>query len=202
MKGMKGFPDKHFELAIVDPPYGIGDFTKVGDANIYKKKADKKYGLVNWNDSIPTKEYFDELYRVSKERIIWGCNYYRKYIKDTGIIVWDKNNESSRWSKVEVASNSTSGINSIIKLTWNGFIRCEKVERIHSCQKPIKLYKWLLTKYAKEGDKILDTHLGSGSSRIAAYDMGFDFTGYELDKDYFDAQEKRFRQFTAQLKLI
>ena len=201
MEAMREMKDNQFDLAIVDPPYGIGDFTKVGDPNIYKKRADKKYGKVEWNNEIPSEEYFIELHRISKEQIIWGANYYWQFIPSKNFITWYKMNDSSRWSKCEIASTSI-GINQLIKLEWNGFIRCEKVDRIHSCQKPVALYKWLLKNYTKEGDRILDTHLGSGSSRIAAHDMGFDFVGYEIDKDYFNAQEKRFQNHIQQQSLF
>lgn len=199
--GMKQFPDKYFDLAIVDPPYGIGNFAKVGDANYYKKRSDKKYGKIDWNNKIPDAEYFDELYRISKNQIIWGANYFRKYIKDTGVIVWDKDNANSRWSKVEIASNSTSGINDIFKFTWDGFRRSEKVIRIHPTQKPIVLYKWILRKYAKPNMKIIDTHVGSGSSIIAFIDFGCDWIGFEIDRDYFDSATKRIENHKLQLKL-
>ncbi len=198
---MRKMADNQYSLAIVDPPYGIGDFSKVGDANFYKQRSDKKYGKINWNDNGPGQEYFDELYRISTNQIIWGANYFRKYIKDTGVIVWDKNNASSRWSKVEIASNSTSGINNIFKFTWNGFIRDEKTERIHPTQKPVALYKWLLKNYAKPGDTILDTHGGSMSIAIACWDAGYDLDAYEIDKDYFEAGKKRLENHKAQLQL-
>ncbi len=201
MEYLPKFEDNHFDLVIVDPPYGIGDFTKVGDADVYKKKADKKYGEVKWNNSIPSKEYFTELIRVSKNRIIWGANYYWEHIPEKGIIVWDKDNQSSRWSKIEVASTSI-GVNNLVKLTWNGFIRCEQVERIHSCQKPVALYKWLLHNYAKPNDLILDTHVGSASSLIACEDMGFDYVGFELDKDYYQAANKRLANHKVQLRIF
>lgn len=199
MKGIKEFPDKFFDLAIVDPEYGIGDFTKVGDANYYKKKADEKYGPVTWNNERPSRDYFEKLIRVSKNRIIWGANYYWEFIPEKNFIVWYKDNDSSRWSKCEIASCSI-GVSKFVKFTWNGFVRCEKVERIHPCQKPVALYKWLLTKYAKPGDKILDTHVGSASSLIACEDLGFQYVGFELDKDYYEASCKRLEDFRAQPK--
>lgn len=189
---MKDIPDKYYDLAIVDPPYGIGDFSKVGDANKYKTRADKKYGPVTWNNNIPDKSYFDELYRVSKDQIIWGANYYRQFIKDTGIIVWDKLNESSRWSKVEIASNSTNKINSIFRFLWNGFLRGEKTDRIHECQKPVALYEWLLVNYAKKGFKILDTHGGSMSLALACWNLEFDLDICEIDKENFEQGRSRF----------
>lgn len=202
MEGMKEFPDKFFDLAIVDPEYGIGDFTKVGDANYYKKRSDKNYGEVNWNDKIPDAEYFNELYRISKNQIIWGANYFRGYIKDTGVVVWDKDNKNSRWSKIEIASNSTSGINNIFKFTWDGFRRAEKVKRIHPCQKPVQLYRWLLRNYAKQDFKIIDTHAGSCSSVIAFLDFGCDWIAFEIDEDYYRDATKRIENHKAQLKLF
>lgn len=201
MEGMKEFPDKFFDLAIVDPPYGIGDLT-VGDANYYKKRSDKKYGKVDWNNEIPEPDYFNELYRISKNQIIWGANYFRKYIKDNGVIVWDKDNANSRWSKVEIASNSKSGINNIFKFTWDGFRKAEKVDRIHPTQKPIQLYKWILNKYAKPTDKIIDTHAGSCNSVIAFLDFGCDWIGFEIDKDYYKDAMKRIEIHKQQLKLF
>ena len=197
MIGMARYPDKYFDLAIVDPPYGIGDFTKVGDANFYKKRSEKKYGKAHWNNKIPSKEYFDELLRVSKNRIIWGANYYWQFIPEKNFIVWYKKNDSSRWSKCEIAS-TTIGVNNFIELEWNGFKRCEPTNRIHPTQKPVKLYDRILRDYAKVGDKILDTHMGSQSSRISSYKNGFDYWGFEIDKTYFDDGCKRFEIFKSQ----
>jgi site-specific DNA-methyltransferase (adenine-specific) len=197
MIGMSRYPDKYFDLAIVDPPYEIGDFTKVGDANFYKKRSENKYGKAFWNNDIPTKEYFDELLRVSKNRIIWGANYYWQFIPEKNFIVWYKKNDSSRWSKCEIAS-TTIGVNEHIELEWNGFIRCEKTIRIHPTQKPIKLYDWILRKYSKQGDKILDTHMGSQSSRIACCRGGVEYTGFEIDEKYFKDGNERFEVFKNQ----
>lgn len=204
MEAMKQFPDKFFDLAIVDPPYGIGDFRNT--------KAKKHHKKVDWNNAIPTEEYFNELVRVSKNRIIWGVNYYGKYVNDVGRIVHDKTGGGHRknpkeLSDCDIASHSFGVNMKIFHYTSIGNVIGKTIDwknemRWHPCQKPIALYKWLLMNYAKEGDKILDTHLGSGSSRIAAHDMGFDFWGYEIDKDYFEAQEKQFKQHTAQLTLI
>jgi site-specific DNA-methyltransferase (adenine-specific) len=189
MEGMAKYPDKYFELAIVDPPYGIGISN-----NSFRQKQSKK----NWDYSIPDKIYFDELLRISVNQIIWGGNYFDLQ-PSQGFIIWDK-------------KQPENFLSAMCEYAWMSFQKPAKIFRlhvvtaennkIHPTQKPVALYKWLLTNYAKEGDKILDTHLGSGSSRIAAYDMGFDFTGFELDKDYFDAQEKRFNDFKAQLKLF
>jgi len=194
MVGMSRYPDKYFELAIVDPPYGIGNWVQVtGDVRRDAKPVD-------WNNSIPNKEYFDELKRVSKERIIWGANYYNCFENNGGAIIWDKQNPNPKFSNAEIASYSKHKRVAMVTIPYYGFVGEEK--GFHPCAKPIALYKWLLDKYAKQGDKILDTHLGSGSSRIACYDYGFDFTGFELDKDYFEAQEKRFKNHTDQTNLF
>jgi site-specific DNA-methyltransferase (adenine-specific) len=192
LEGMKQFPDKYFELAIVDPPYGLGKKTTSGGI---KKNSNARFKNHNWDDKTPSKEYFVELFRVSKNQIIWGGNYFN-LPPNRGFIVWDKMVFIPTMSRIEMAWNSKDCLPQLIKINNND------KNRFHPTQKPIKLYKWLLTNYAKQGDKILDTHLGSGSSRIAAYDMGFDFVGYELDKDYFDAQEKRFNEFKMQGKLF
>ena len=204
IEGMKQYPDNYFELAIVDPPYGIGDFRS--------SKSQKHHKEIDWNNAIPNKEYFDELYRVSKNRIIFGSNYYREFIKDYGAIVHDKTGGGKRnapkgLSDCDIASHSFGNNMKIFHYVSIGnvignTIDFEGLQRWHPCQKPIALYKWILTNYAKNGDKILDTHLGSGTSRIAAYDLGFEFTGFELNEDYFKASEKRFKQHTDQLTLF
>lgn len=199
MEGMQEYPDKFFELAIVDPPYGI-DIQNSGR----KKEQAKLRGEIIYDDSLPPNEdYFKELFRVSKNQIIWGGNHFPWPIS-RGWAVWDKKPMIPNYSDCELAWTS---FDSVIKrkiIPWVGKFRTgiEKgYIRIHPSQKPLELYRWLLSNYAKEGDKILDTHLGSGSSRIAAYDMGFDFTGFEIDKDYFEAAEKRFQLFKSQQKL-
>jgi site-specific DNA-methyltransferase (adenine-specific) len=198
MEGMAKYPDKYFDLAIVDPPYGIDWMNQIKNTNI--KKNWKKYEIKNWDNKIPNENYFNELFRISNNQIIWGGNYMTNFLYPSSCwLIWDKMQEFD---------------GAVFEMAWTSFkkpsksFRMSRVEaytnttKIHPTQKPIKLYKWLLTNYAKQGDKILDTHLGSGSSRIAAYDMGFDFVGFELDKDYFDAQEKRFNDFKQQLKLF
>jgi site-specific DNA-methyltransferase (adenine-specific) len=224
---MSRYPDKYFELAIVDPPYGIGEDgrkTKSRCAGYVKQKNGTKlpmrardYKSAGWDKKPPTQEYFNELFRVSKNQIIWGENHMDFHQKKTssGRIVWDKVNGESDFSDCEIAWTNCIKSTRQIEYMWSGFIQGKSLkegrtfignmklieERLHPTQKPILLYKWLLN-YAKEGDKILDTHLGSGSSRIAAYIMGFDFYACEIDKDYFDAQEKRFREQTAQQSLF
>lgn len=192
MEGMAKYPDKYFELAIVDPPYGLGK--KIYSGGTKGCKFHTLFGENKWDDNIPSDEYFIELFRISKNQIIWGGNYF-PLLPTRCIIIWDKLKGDNNFSMFELAWTSFDKPCKIYKQVSSG-------DRIHPTQKPVKLYKWLLTNYAKQGDKILDTHLGSGSSRIAAYDMGFDFVGYELDKDYYLAQEKRFNDFKQQLKLF
>ena len=207
MEGMAQYPDKYFELAIVDPPYGIGENGSTNSTRSNKAKA-KDYKAFSGNDlQSPDIEYFNQLTRVSKNQIIWGANHFISKIPyDSSCwIVWDKENGGTDFADCELAYTSFKTSVRKFKFKWSGMLQGDmknKEARIHPTQKPVKLYKWLLTNYAKTGDKILDTHLGSGSSRIAAFDLGFDFTGYELDKDYFDAQDKRFNDFTMQQKLF
>ena len=194
MEGMAKYPDKYFELAIVDPPYGINRGKTFGgkDWKIYDRKE--------WDSSTPDENYFTELFRVSKHQIIWGANYFTQYLPASmGWVFWDKG-QNLTMSDGEMAFTSFN--KALRRVIIN---RCKIGEHggfMHPTQKPVALYEWLLTNYAKEGDKILDTHLGSGSSRIAADKLGFDFTGFELDKDYFEAQEKRFQQHKQQLVLL
>jgi site-specific DNA-methyltransferase (adenine-specific) len=210
MEGMAKYPDKYFDLAIVDPPYGIGASKRKSTIKDGKHLCgfldDTRYKLSDWDLNRPNKEYFIELQRISKNQIIWGGNYFTDLLPiSRGWVFWDKKPNVPNYSDGELAWTSFDMVLKRIIIMWNGKIRTG-IEKgyfcIHPTQKPIKLYKWLLTNYANQGDKILDTHLGSGSSRIAAYDMGFDFVGFELDKDYFDAQEKRFNEFKQQLKLF
>jgi site-specific DNA-methyltransferase (adenine-specific) len=207
MIGMSEYPDKYFDLAIVDPPYGIDADNKNNGKNSdrHEKTSMAKintYKKTNWDNAIPNDEYFKQLFTVSKKQIIWGANYFG--LKG-GMIYWHKNVTMPSYSTGELAWVSWMKKMDFIDITWHGMLQHnmkDKEIRTHPTQKPVALYKWLLDKYAKPGDKILDTHLGSGSSRIAAYDLGFDFTGYELDKEYFDLQEKRFKNHAAQLKIF
>lgn len=201
MIGMARYPDKYFELAIVDPPYGIGggvdnrNAIETRSGNNLRRLA--RRGGMAWDRQPPTKEYFAELERVTKNRIVWGGNYMIDKLSPTRcLVVWDKMTYIPSMCQIEVAWTSFDEHSRLIKINSN------QEGRIHISQKPVALYTWLLKNYAKEGDKILDTHLGSGSSRIAAYKAGFDFTGFELDKDYFEAQEKRFKIFTDQTTLL
>jgi len=205
MDYMATLEDNAFDLAIVDPPYGIdaantlgGEERKSGNGAAMKTAFLKK----DWDAEIPDKRYFDELMRVSKNQIIWGANYMSHYLPPSmGWIAWDKDNGTTKFSDVELAFSSFCRALRIWKYTWNGMIQGDmknKESRIHPTQKPVKLYEWLLKNYAKEGDRILDTHLGSGSSAIAAHYAGFDFVGCELDEDYYKAACDRFDRETAQ----
>jgi site-specific DNA-methyltransferase (adenine-specific) len=194
---MKGYPDKYFDLAVVDPPYGIGINVSMG-----RRKGDKKsnYHKFAGNDtSIPTKDYFNELFRISNQQIIWGGNYMTDFLKPSSCwLLWDKGfSEDVTFAQFEMAWTSFNS--SAKKYDYNA---AKNNNRIHPTQKPIALYDWIFKNYAKPTDKILDTHLGSGSSRIAAYKSGLSFVGIELDKDYFEAQEKRFNTFKSQLRLF
>jgi len=200
MEGMTQYPDKYFELAIVDPPYGIGVNMNAGRK---KDTKSKKRIIKKWDNEIPTAEYFNELFRVSQNQIICGANYMTEHLPiSMGWVFWDKCvAQGCSFSDGELIWTSFNQSLKKAIIPYSGFIGMEG-EKFHPTTKPIKLYKWILDKYAKQGDKILDTHLGSGSSRIAAHDYKFDFTGFELDKEYFDAQEKRFNNHKQQLKLF
>lgn len=207
MKYMATLPDKYFDLAIVDPPYGIGESGASNHTRSKLAKA-KNYKPFSGNDKEPPKqEYFKELFRVSKNQIVWGANHFisRMPIDSHCWIVWDKQNGESDFADCELAWTSFESAVRKFEFRWAGMLQenmKNKEVRIHPTQKPVALYEWLLTNYAKEGDRILDTHLGSGSSRIAAYNLGFDFVGCEIDKVYFDKQEERFARHTAQTSLF
>ena len=204
MEAMREMPDKAFELAIVDPPYGINmDGGKIGGNN---KGRATDYIKKTWDKKAPEDEYFVELLRVSKNQIVFGANHFISHIPfDSPCwVVWDKDN-TGNFADCELAWTSFKSAVRKYEFRWNGMLQgnmANKEIRIHPTQKPVALYEWLLTNYAKPGDKILDTHLGSGSSRIAAYNLGFDFVGYEIDTDYFNAQEERFQKHTAQVRLF
>lgn len=184
MEYMKNISDKFFDLAVVDPPYGI-NVTSMNMGGRITIRPDKSK---NWDSTIPPKIYFDELFRVSKNQIIFGGNYFN-LPQSQYFIIWDKGETmyGRDFAECEYAWYRSGGTR-IFKKSPN------QLKRIHPTQKPISLYAWILKNYAKSGDKILDTHLGSGSSRIAAYKLGFDFYATEIDKDYFEAQEKRFKE--------
>ncbi len=193
---MREYPDKHFELAIVDPPYGIDVNVSMG-----RRKGDAKsnyHKFAGGDKSIPSEEYFIELFRVSRNVICWGGNYMTEFLPPSPCwILWDKGfSEDVTFAQFEMAWTS-------FKSSAKKFDKSpNNPNRIHPTEKPIALYKWLLHNYAKQGDKILDTHLGSGSIAIACHQMGFDLTGSELDKDYFEAMQKRIKEETAQLDLL
>ena len=213
MEYMAKLKDKAFELAIVDPPYGIGinkgGHTLAGNGNFKGgnfKVAAREYKGGEWDNEPPSKEYFRQLFRVSKNQIVWGANHFieRMPYNASGWIVWDKDNGESYQADCELAW--TSFDKAVRKFIWRwwGLLQQNmknKDQRIHPTQKPVALYQWLLKNYAKQGDKILDTHLGSGSSAIAADIMGFDFVGIEIDEDYYKAALDRFNRHKQQLTL-
>lgn len=196
LEAMREMSDRAFDLAIVDPPYGISINHSIGRR---AGQAPSGHARVRWDDEPPSADYFSELRRVSINQIVWGGNYFMSKIAlDSPCwILWDKKySDEVTFAQYEMAWTSFQTSAKKFEMVNNGN------GKIHPTQKPVALYKWLLTNYAKPGDTILDTHLGSGSSRIAAYDLGFDFTGYELDKDYYEAQEQRFANHIAQPKLF
>ena len=197
---MARYADKYFDLAIVDPPYGINAAKGVGKYSL------KKYGKSNksWDNATPNKDYFTELFRVSKNQIICGANYFTEYLYSTkSFICWVKNNPAPTFAQAEYLWTSfdingkvyDSGKQIIHQIMWEG-------GSIHPTQKPIQLYKWLIENYAKPNDKILDTHLGSGSIAIACHDYGFDLTACELDTEYYNKAIERITNHTNQTKLF
>jgi site-specific DNA-methyltransferase (adenine-specific) len=201
MELMARYSDNYFDLAIVDPPYGI-DLANmnmgIGNTPKASKAKNRKWQAKNWDNEIPKDDYFQELFRVSKNQIIWGGNYFNLGICNK-FIIWDKEIPNGlSFSDCEYAWTSFSGANKIFR--YSAYLN--KSEKFHPTQKPPQLYKWLLDKYAKPTDKILDTHLGSGSIAIACHDYGFDLTACELDKEYFDKAMKRINNHTAQTKLF
>ena len=202
---MARYPDNYFDLAIVDPPYGIGENGTRGNNKSKTWKNPKKsiHSKKDWDKSIPSEKYFKELFRVSKNQIIWGGNYMTEFLPPKmGWIFWDKKTGDSDFSDGELAWTSFDKALRKFDWLWSGFKQKEIEKRIHITQKPVALYKWLLDKYAKPTDKILDTHLGSGSIAIACHDYGFDLTACELDKEYFDKAMQRINNHTAQTKLF
>jgi len=196
--GLRHYPDNYFDLAVVDPPYGIGFDNKIGEA---KTK--------NWDSAIPTDEYFKELKRVSKNQIIWGANYFPYLWKNgcRGFVFWNKDVNVDNFSAGELAYTSFDKPAKYFYYAWNGLAdgirgRNKQQKTIHPTQKPTALYEWLLMNFAQKGDLILDTHLGSGSSRIAANKAGLSFVGCEIDVDYYNAEQKRYKEFISQLRLF
>jgi len=197
MEYMATVPDKYFDLAIVDPPYGIG-MAKGIEVGKWKRNI---HAPKDWDESTPTAKYWEQLFRVSKNQIIWGGNYFIEHLKNTRcFIFWDKKNGTNFMSDGELAWTSFNS--SVRRYAYNHIQDHNKgIDRIHPTQKPIDLYVFCLENYAKKGQRILDTHLGSGSSAIAAHYFGVDFVGCELDKDYFDAAKARFDMATKQLAM-
>jgi len=201
MDGMAQFPDKFFELAIVDPPYGIGvDGQKENLNNKNPKHNRKLHERKEWDSAIPTASFFEELERVSENQIIWGGNYFVPHLTHgtKGWIVWDKGQRGLTMSDCELAYSS---FNVPTRVFTKNRVALLQEGTIHPTQKPIALYKWLLSNYAKPGDKILDTHVGSASSLIACHQMGFEYWGFELDPDYFKAATERLNEAKAQVSM-
>jgi site-specific DNA-methyltransferase (adenine-specific) len=224
---MKRYPDKHFDLAVVDPPYGIGEDGAKNHSRSKIAKA-KEYTPKDWDKEPPTLEYFYELFRVSKEQIIWGANHFisRMPYDSSCWIIWDKENGENDFADCEMAWTSFDTAVRKFKFRWAGMLQGnmkDKEIRVHPTQKPVALYDWIYHNYCKQSIrcgakhtseydwlcnickhpyKILDTHLGSGSSRIAAHKAGLSFVACEIDKEYFDKQEKRFKEYVSQLTLF
>tara|TARA_Y100000401_G_scaffold112071_1_gene111044 strand:+ start:79 stop:735 length:657 start_codon:yes stop_codon:yes gene_type:complete len=208
MLALKEFEDKQFDLAIVDPPY-----RDAKDNTPVRGMRNKNDGTMLNFGNAPTKKYFDELFRVSKNQIVWGANYFpdiwsykiNKLNRGCkGFIFWLKNNPVDNFSDGELAWTSFEKTAKCYNFNYYGNLQGNKksCEKIHATQKPYELYEWLLMNYAKEGDKILDTHLGSGSIAIACHNLGFDLEGYELDKEYFEAASKRLKQHQQQIRMF
>lgn len=196
MELMAKYPDKYFDLAVVDPPYGIGASEMTMGSGKNKKYKKGKF----WDTKTPTQQYFEQLIRVSKNQIIWGGNYFQLPLTKSWLF-WDKGIYGDcDFSDGELAWTSFNRVLRIAQVRYKGFLGAD-IDRIHPTQKPIKLYDWIFKNYAQQGFKILDTHLGSGSSRIAAHKSKLDFVGCEIDPDYFAAAEKRYQNFILQQTL-
>jgi site-specific DNA-methyltransferase (adenine-specific) len=217
MDYMATLPDKAFELAIVDPPYGIGfdgenptmsaGLRKDGTQRKMKNWSNptpKGYDKKEWDTLRPDEYYFNELQRVSKNQIIWGGNYFSDMLTPHGgWIVWEKGvPDGMSLSQAELAYNTVLNSIQVVSILWAGYKKQDNESRIHPTQKPVALYKWLLSRYAKPGDRILDTHGGSGSICIACHDLGFDLTWMELDRDYYDAAVARYKLHASQAQLF
>ena len=203
MEYMATLKDKEFDLAVVDPPYGIGEDGKSNHSRGGKAKP-TKFTPKDWDKLPPSQEYFEELMRVSKRQIIWGGNYF-DLPPSSCWIVWDKINYGSHFADCELAWTSFKSAIRQFRFQWNGMLQGDmknKQKRIHPTQKPIQLYQWIFDKYVQKGWKILDTHLGSGSSAIAAHDSGLEFVGIELDGEYFQAAKERLQEHQKQLRLF
>ena len=207
LEAMKQMPDKYFDLAIVDVPYGIGeDGSKNKSRRKIVKSKDYK-SFYGFDLQAPEEQYFKELLRISKNQIIWGANHFISKIPfDSSCwIVWDKDNGETDFADCELAWTSFKTAVRKFRFKWQGMLQenmKSKELRIHPTQKPVALYEWLLNNYAKKGDKILDTHVGSASSLIACYNLGFNYIGFELDKEYYDLANKRLEQRKAQMDIF
>lgn len=204
---MKRYPDKFFDLAVVDPPYGIGESMKKREntsSDKWKNPYKKQHNPKEWDKQAPSEVYFDELLRVSKNQIIWGANHFISRIPyDSSCwLVWDKKNGESDFADCELAWTSFDKAVRKFDWLWNGFQKQKPETRIHPTQKPLALYDWIYNQFSKDAQFILDTHLGSGSSRLAAHKHKLNFVGCEIDKEYFDASEKRYKEFISQLTLF
>lgn len=221
MQGMKEFPDKYFNLAIVDPPYGRKEHGGRNRSGYVRQKngskifvKDGQYGNRNWDNEPPSEDYFNEIMRVSKNQIVFGCNYF-DYPLIGGRIVWDKCNDGSDQSDAEIAYCSINDRVDIFRYMWRGMFQGKSItegttqqgnkrlneKRIHPTQKPVALYEWILNRYAKTNDIILDTHVGSASSLIACYNTNHKFVGFELDECYYKASKQRLDTEMAQMRL-
>lgn len=195
MELMSRYPDNHFDLAIVDPPYGI----EVQKQGKFGNKKDCK----EWDNKRPDVLYFFELMRVSRNQVVWGGNYFTDMLLPTRCyLIWDKQNGSNDMADAELAWSSFKTSVRMYRGHIFKEIGCTNYKSIHPTQKPVKLYEWLLMNYAKENDKILDTHLGSGSIALACHNLGFELTACELDKEYFDASIKRIQQHISQIRMF
>lgn len=204
--GLKHYPDKYFDLAVVDPPYGIGEDGKSNHSR-GKCAKPKLYTPKEWDKEPPSIEYFTELFRVSKNQIVWGANHFisRMPYDSSCWLVWDKENGENDFADCELAWTSFDKAVRRYKFRWAGMLQGnmkDKENRIHPTQKPVALYDWIFTRFAEKGYKVLDTHLGSGSSRIAADKAGLDFVGFELDEEYYNALNKRFNEYKSQLRMF
>jgi site-specific DNA-methyltransferase (adenine-specific) len=204
--GLKHYPDKYFDLAVVDPPYGIGEDGKSNHSRSKIAKS-KLYTPKKWDNEPPSIEYFTELFRVSKNQIVWGANHFisRMPYDSSCWLVWDKENGENDFADCELAWTSFDKAVRRYKFRWAGMLQGnmkDKENRIHPTQKPVALYDWIFTRFAEKGYKVLDTHLGSGSSRIAADKAGLDFVGFELDEEYYNALNKRFNDYKCQLRMF
>ena len=201
LEAMREMADNTFDLAIVDPPYGIGDTFISHTTGNKPQKLKRIHKSMYWDNKIPDLEYFYELKRVSKKQIIWGANYFNCFSKSGGALIWYKNKGAPTLSACEIASVSfQKKVDYIFIQSLGGF--CAKEKNIHPTQKPVELYAWILSKYAKKGDKILDTHIGSGSIAIACHDLGFDLEGYEIDEEYYQGAISRLENHQKQLRLF